>query len=259
MKTYFFKYQGAGNDFILIDDRHDQYSEMDSALISNLCDRRFGIGSDGLILIKKSKVADLWIDFMNPDGSRSFCGNGSRCGLLFAKKLGMIQGESCTFEAVDGVHTGILIAGGARISMHQVSAIEAHEDGNFVYTGSPHLILPVTDLNTMDIKGLGAAIRYSPSYADEGVNVNFVKDLGPDSLGIRTYERGVEDETLACGTGVTAAALVHARLHGLENGTIQVKALGGDLKVSFVKDREGFKDIYLEGPAEEVFCGEIAL
>jgi diaminopimelate epimerase len=259
MKTYFFKYQGAGNDFILVDDRNEQFAEPSSEVVARLCDRRFGIGSDGLILIKKSQTADLWIDFMNPDGSRSFCGNGSRCGLLFAKKLGMIHNDECTFQAVDGIHTGRLTSAGARISMQQVKAIETHDKGSFVQTGSPHLVLPVDDIKNLDVKSLGSSIRYSPFYKKDGVNVNFILDLGSEKLALRTYERGVEDETLACGTGVTAAALVHARKHDLHKGTIHVKALGGDLSVSFVKDGEGFKDIYLEGPAEEVFCGEIAL
>jgi diaminopimelate epimerase len=260
MKHYFFKYQGAGNDFILLDDRQLSFPDQDKALIKKLCDRRFGIGSDGIILIKKSDTADVWIDFLNPDGTRSFCGNGSRCGVRFAKLLGMISADYCTFQAVDGNHEAWLTEKNVRISMNDVAGIEEHAEGQFLFTGSPHLIIKKeSGLDSLDVKKEGAAIRYNEQYKKEGVNVNYVHAVKDDLINIRTYERGVEDETLACGTGVTAAALAHAFDKKMSEGKISVSALGGLLSVSFMRAGQGFKYVELEGPAEEVFCGEMNL
>lgn len=260
MKHYFFKYQGAGNDFILFDDRQGSFPDQDKKLIAKLCNRKFGIGSDGIILIKKSGKADLWIDFINPDGSRSFCGNGSRCGIQFAQLLGMIKGDTCTFQAVDGIHQGWIMKKTVRISMNDVNEIENHEEGAFLHTGSPHLIITMDQgLDSLDVKSDGAAIRYSERYKKEGVNVNYVHAVKDDLINIRTYERGVEDETLACGTGVTAAALAHAYERKMSEGKISVSARGGLLIVTFMRVGDGFKFVELEGPADEVFCGEIEI
>lgn len=257
MNLYFFKYQGAGNDFIVIDDRKGDFPESVD-LVERLCDRRFGIGSDGILLIKSSDKADLHIDFINPDGSRSFCGNGSRCGLKFAQLLGMI-GDKCRFEAIDGTHEGLVSSNSVRISMTDVELVKAHPLGYFLNTGSPHLVIQKQGLETLDVKGEGSAIRYSDEFKKEGVNVNFITIEGEDNLAIRTYERGVEDETLSCGTGVTAAALSVAYEKGLSEGTLNVKSRGGDLQVQFEREGDGFKQVWLEGPAEMVFSGEFEI
>jgi len=259
MKHYFFKYQGTGNDFILLDDRQNSFPDRDKALIAKLCDRRFGIGSDGIILIKKSDKADFWIDFLNPDASRSFCGNGSRCGVRFAKLLGMMPENHCSFQALDGIHEAWLKEDTVKISMKDVKKLEEHELGMFLDTGSPHLIVKRAEgLDKMDVEKEGSAIRFNETYKKHGVNVNFVSMIDKNHIAIRTFERGVDGETLACGTGVTAAALALAAEQGLEAGEIQVKARGGDLSVCFEKDGKGFNAITLEGRAEEVFCGEMA-
>jgi diaminopimelate epimerase len=255
MSLYFFKYHGAGNDFIVIDDRNSSFPES-KELISDLCHRRFGIGSDGIMLIKHSDVADVHLDFINPDGSRSFCGNGSRCGLSFAYTLGMIKDE-CTFEAIDGLHQGRYNGESVTISMSDVTTLDAHPFGMLLDTGSPHLIIRRESLDGLDVKNEGSRIRYSDEFKEDGVNVNFVQQQVDQSLSIRTYERGVEDETLSCGTGVTAAALAMAYRAELEQGSVSVHSLGGELRVDFERSQQGFKNIYLTGPAVKVFGGEI--
>lgn len=258
MQFNFHKYQGAGNDFIIIDDRAKRFPSEDKALIERLCDRRFGIGSDGILLIQHSDEADLHIDFLNPDGSRSFCGNGSRCGLRFAASLGMIKDE-CSFTASDGLHEGKLEKDLVHIAMRDVEGVEQNEFGIELYTGSPHLIRFVDDLETVDVLTEGAAIRYNERYEEEGVNVNFVEQISPDTLAILTYERGVEGETLACGTGVTAAVLANASQERIDRNEIFVKAKGGDLSVRFEKEGSGFKNIWLTGPAVKVYEGSVIL
>lgn len=258
MGMYFFKYHGAGNDFILIDDRHGKFPADDEELIKGLCARHTGIGSDGLLLIQESKDADVHLEFFNPDASQSFCGNGSRCGLAFARKLGMV-GQHCTFTAIDGLHQAKFIEDEIEISMGDVSMIANIEGRTFVHTGSPHVVIGISDVEDVDVKEEGSAIRYSDVFWLEGVNVNFVQALKKGHIAIRTYERGVEDETLACGTGVTAAALVHADLHQMDKAEVKVEALGGTLHVSFERDGEGFKNIWLRGPAIAVYGGEYSL
>jgi diaminopimelate epimerase len=256
MSLYFFKYQGAGNDFIMIDDRQLQFPSEDKAHIAALCDRKFGVGSDGILLVQPSADADVKLDFINPDGTRSFCGNGSRCGVRFAQLLGMIS-ERCTFEACDGIHEAHIHDAYIRIHMSNVSRPQQATLGLVLDTGSPHLILFRDDIEPLDVVQEGSEIRHSPTYAKEGINVNFVQSTGSSALSIRTYERGVEGETLACGTGVTAAALAHAQQQGLSSGTISVKALGGQLTVDFTGDSTGgFVDVWLQGPAELVFRGK---
>ncbi|NND94260.1 MAG: diaminopimelate epimerase [Flavobacteriales bacterium] len=257
VNLFFFKYQGAGNDFILIDDRLDIFPDS-SSLIKQLCDRRFGIGSDGVMLIKKSDQADIKLDFINPDGSRSFCGNGSRCGLRFAKILGEIE-ETCSFEAIDGVHQGEIKNDVVRISMMDVDTVSEHPSGYLLHTGSPHLIIEVENLDEIDVKTEGARIRFGEEFKEHGINVNFVTYGSDRNLRIRTYERGVEDETLSCGTGVTAAALSMAIRNGFDSGPIKVKSRGGDLEVDFSYVDQGFQSVWLQGPAKKVFSGEIVI
>ena len=252
----FHKYQGTGNDFVMIDNREEGFDKSDLKLIASLCDRRFGIGADGVILIENCERADFEMVYFNPDGSQSLCGNGSRCAVMFANHLGLIQNET-TFLAIDGVHKAYIEEEEVRLLMHDVSTYEMIDQDFLIDTGSPHYTKYVDSTDSIDSIVEGRKIRYSDRFSAAGVNVNFLELTGEGELKIRTYERGVEDETLSCGTGCTAAALSL----GLKTGVEQVKlnAIGGALKVSFKKDGELFKDIYLIGPAERVFAGEITL
>lgn len=255
----FHKYQGAGNDFIMIDDRTGMYdSLLTQPVIQRLCDRRFGIGADGLILLQKQN--DLWfMKYYNSDGRQStFCGNGGRCFIAFADQLGIVKG---TFEFVgtDGPHAGSFgDKGQVELSMMDVNEIHEIDPSTFtLYTGSPHYVSFRENID-IDVFNEGRAIRNSPPFQREGINVNFVKSTGPDAIEIRTYERGVEDETYACGTGVVASAIANAIYHNDHSGKCDVKAKGGNLKVNF--DRTGhnsFKNVLLTGPAEKVFEGHI--
>jgi len=250
----FHKYQGTGNDFIMIDDRARRFDSSRTDLISGWCDRKFGIGADGLILIRDHDEYDFEMVYFNPDGSQSLCGNGSRCAVRFAASLGII-GDSCTFLAVDGTHEGYVEGEMIRIKIHDADAPKSIDGDFFIDTGSPHHIRLVDQLDAMNIVAEGRKIRYRPDYQPHGTNVNFVQPQNGSVL-VRTYERGVEDETLSCGTGVTASALVMA-LQGFES-PIRIKALGGLLQVSFTRTPDGgFREVYLTGPAEKVFEGVI--
>jgi diaminopimelate epimerase len=252
----FYKYQGAGNDFILIDHRLNNIKTDKILLAQKMCQRRFGIGSDGIIFIEKSASADFKMDFLNPDGSRSFCGNGSRCAVKFAQFLNCFASNQCTFEAIDGFHKAKLIDGLVAIEMKNVSNITYLQNDFFINTGSPHYIKYIKGIDEVDIVSLGREIRYSEPFKKEGTNVNVIEEVLPNQLKVRTYERGVEDETLACGTGVTACALSYGVKHQLADAEILVKALGGNLSVNFKRDHENrFTDIWLTGPAEYVFTG----
>ena len=230
----FHKYQGTGNDFIMIDDRARLFDSSRIDLISGWCNRKFGIGADGLILIRDHADYDFEMVYFNPDESQSLCGNGSRCAVRFAASLGII-GDLCTFLAVDGPHEGYVEGDMIRIKIHDADAPESNHGDFFINTGTQQ---PVK-------------LDYQP----HGTNVNFVQPQKGKVL-VRTYERGVEDETLSCGTGVTASALVMAS-QGFES-PIHIKALGGMLQVSFNRTPDGgFKEVYLTGPAEKVFEGVI--
>ncbi|SEA00558.1 diaminopimelate epimerase [Psychroflexus halocasei] len=259
MKLNFNKYQGAGNDFIMINNRESVY-EFDSKSVQFLCDRRFGIGADGLILLENSEQSqvDFKMKYYNADGYEStMCGNGGRCIVAFAKKLGLIK-ESCVFEAIDGLHEAYFEKDLVLLKMSDVGEIKQTEDFFYLNTGSPHHIVFVDDISEIDIKKKGADIRYSSAYESQnGTNVNFIQKKGNQLL-IRTYERGVEDETLACGTGVTATAIASFINYENLRKPIEVKAVGGDLSVDFnMKNTQTFEDIWLKGPAEFVFKGEI--
>ena len=205
MKLEFFKYQGTGNDFIMIDNRQKIFSQEDTKLIGELCDRRFGIGADGLILIENHSGCDFKMIYFNSDGSQSLCGNGGRCAVAFAKYLGIIESKA-TFEAIDGLHYATIDEDYVKLQMHDVSSVKKISDDLFLDTGSPHHIKMTDSLKSLDVKTEGAKIRYSDRYGESGTNVNFVSKDSTDTFSIRTYERGVEDETLSCGTGVTAVA-----------------------------------------------------
>ncbi len=257
MKVAFEKYQGSGNDFILIDDRQRIFPEADIEKISFLCHRHFGVGSDGLMLIRDHQDVDFEMVFFNPDGSRSLCGNGSRCAAHFAKALGIAHEEG-EFETTDGIHQyRFEKAGEVAIQMHDISKNEHFLDHRFINTGSPHLIVKTDDVDYVDVVAEGRALRNNPIFADmKGSNINFVSPIDSNSFGVRTYERGVEDETLSCGTGVTAVALAMA-LDGLIENEAEIHTHGGVLKVRFQKDGNKFTDIWLSGPVSHVYSGVI--
>ena len=251
----FYKYQGTGNDFIMVDNRNNSFDKDNLKQIQQLCDRRFGIGADGLILLESIADLDFNMIYFNADGSQSFCGNGSRCAVAFAKYLGIIEKQTM-FLSTDGEHEA-WINGENEVSlkMHDVSAIEKGEEFYFINTGSPHYIVEVPNIKDVDVVTEGKAVRFNDRFKEEGTNVNFVK-LNKDSIDIRTYERGVEGETLSCGTGVTATALSWADKFQLTSGKVNVNAIGGQLSVAFKRSEKGFNDIWLIGPTKFVFKGE---
>lgn len=260
MKIEFFKFQGTGNDFILLDNRKNLYGALTSREINFMCHRRFGIGADGLMLLNEKGGFDFEMVYHNADGNvGSMCGNGGRCILKFASILGIKKGEYI-FSAADGVHKGeIDLNGEVRLKMKDVSEVEFSFAHFIVNTGSPHFVKNVPDVRELDVVGEGREIRNSKEYAEEGINVDFVETISEDTIFVRTYERGVEDETLSCGTGVTAAALKEA--HN-ENGfnRVEVETPGGKLSVEFEKlSEKEFRNIWLCGPAEMVYKGEINL
>ncbi|KYG72514.1 diaminopimelate epimerase [Roseivirga echinicomitans] len=240
----------------MIDNRDGEFNKSDLSLIAMLCDRRFGIGADGVILIENHAELDFEMIYYNPDGSQSLCGNGSRCAVMFARSLGIIQDDT-EFLAIDGPHEAFIADGDVHLLMNDVAEHELIGDDFLINTGSPHYIKYIPNAHDIDVVQNGRAIRYSDRFKEEGVNVNFIEECPNNSLVIRTYERGVENETLSCGTGCTAAALSFA-LKGAES-PIRLNAVGGELQVSFNQEDNIFKDIYLIGPAEKVFEGVIEL
>lgn len=253
MKIHFYKYHGAGNDFIMIDDRN-QTHQLTSEQISFLCHRRFGVGADGLILLQNAEQYDFKMRYFNADGKEStMCGNGGRCIVAFAQQLGIVS-KQCQFEAIDGLHKATMLTDGVKLEMQNVNAIVVNDNQLFLDTGSPHHISFVDDVSLVDVNVEGAKIRNSALYGKAGSNVNFVETDG-NSIALRTYERGVEAETLACGTGVTAAALASHHQAKTKLTSIEVKAQGGNLKVDFKWDesQKKYYDIWLSGPAKFVF------
>ncbi len=256
--TYtFYKYQGTGNDFVMIDNRQKKINIKDTKLISFLCDRRFGIGADGLILLENHDEFDFKMVYFNADGNESsMCGNGGRCLVAFAKFLGIINKET-TFEAIDGIHHAIIENDIVKLQMQDVITVEKFDNHVFLNTGSPHHVQLESDLENFDIKHKGAKIRYGEPYNEAGSNVNFVKKINDEVFAVRTYERGVENETLSCGTGVTAVALAMNYIGETEKNLITLKTEGGDLKVSFEKNNDSFNNVWLIGPTKKVFKGTI--
>lgn len=260
MELHFSKYQGTGNDFVMIDNRAGLWSDLTIANIRQLCDRRFGIGADGLIKINTSNIAAFEVDYYNADGSKSFCGNGARCAVAFANKLGINTGK-VVFDAIDGIHQADLQDGIVALNMSPVNEVLILNNAYSLNTGSPHYIQYVDAIETLNIIELGKNIRYSNEYEEVGINVNAIQEISAQELIIRTYERGVEDETLSCGTGVTAAALAHVYKHELYGEQhIQVKTMGGNLSVKLNRTGDQqFTDIVLIGPATHVFDGITAV
>lgn len=252
----FHKYQGTGNDFVMIDNREGVFNGEDHDLVRKLCDRKFGIGADGLILIQFHQESDFEMVYYNADASQSMCGNGSRCAVKFAHQLGMI-GEQCRFMAIDGLHEASIKNGLVNLKMGDVADVQKIEEAFFINTGSPHHIKFVESVADFPVYEEGKAIRNSGRYREKGTNVNFVALNGGNQIFVRTYERGVEDETLSCGTGVTACSLAASFMD--YKSPVTVQTLGGMLEVSFVRENGGFKDVYLRGPAEEVFKGSVEI
>lgn len=257
----FFKYEGAGNDFILLDDRTGIFPSIHYDLVKRLCDRRFGIGADGLMLLRSCAGYDFNMVYYNSDGREgTMCGNGGRCIAAFAQKLGIVQ-KRARFMAIDGEHLATLTAEHyVRLKMSDVRDIESGEDYYYLNTGSPHYVTFVKGLTDLDVCTKGREIRNNNRFRDQGTNVNFVEAIG-DSLFVRTYERGVENETLACGTGVVAAVISAYldRNSDKISWSVPVKVMGGQLQVSFQVQDGRFTDIWLEGPATFVYEGKITL
>jgi diaminopimelate epimerase len=257
VKIHFHKYEATGNDFVIIDNRAGTYS-FSSDQIQKICDRRFGVGGDGLILIEKHPVSDFNLNYYNSDGSQSLCGNGSRAGVMMAAGLGLLTNKT-EFNAYDGAHQAELLSTGiVRLKMNPVTEVKKMGDDYFINTGSPHHIKFVENVDDYPVFEEGRKIRYSENYKPAGTNVNFIQLLENNSIFVRTYERGVEDETYSCGTGVTAAALA-ASFHGYTS-PVQVNVKGGKLAVEFKIGQAGtFNDIFLIGPAKMVFEGDLEL
>ena len=259
MELTFYKYQGTGNDFVMIDNRSDFFPKEDVQLINHLCDRRFGIGGDGLILLENDTETDFKMVYYNSDGNQSsMCGNGGRCLVAFAQQIGVINNQA-TFMAIDGLHHASISDDGlVSLQMIDVNAIKVASDYVFMNTGSPHHVAIVDDLKNYNIKEEGAKIRYGNLYGSEGSNVNFVNQISNQIFALRTYERGVEDETLACGTGATAVAIAMNKLGKTNSNVIQLEVEGGKLEVSFDKEEDKFTNVFLKGPAQFVFKGVIS-
>ena len=256
----FYKYQGTGNDFIILDNRLGLYDNINSKQVAHLCNRKFGIGADGLMLMNTKEGFDFEMIYYNADGNTStMCGNGGRCMIRFAYHMGL-HNYTYRFLAVDGIHEGeIDLNNIIRLKMSNVSSVIFQNSHAVLNTGSPHFVKFVHDIMNVDVVETGRNIRESKPYFEEGINVNFVESMDDDAIYVRTYERGVEDETMSCGTGVTAAALVSAH-NSRGFNRVEVRTPGGKLSVEFDKISETeFQDIWLCGPAELVFKGELEL
>ncbi len=264
VKIHFHKYQATGNDFVVIDNRSAAYS-LSREQIGRICDRKFGIGADGLMLIEQDAEEDFNLVYYNSDGSQSLCGNGSRAAVHFASRLGIVNGK-VSFRAHDGNHSAQLLDSGiVRLRMNNVARVDTFGEDHFINTGSPHYVRFVRDVKNFPVYAEGRRIRNDARFLPGGTNVNFAELLDDNTVFVRTYERGVEDETLSCGTGVVAAALA-ASLRGYFSPTT-IKTIGGELSVEIKAGVSGlssgqgdiFKDIFLAGPAKMVFEGDLEL
>ncbi len=260
MNIPFCKYQGTGNDFIMIDNRANFFYVENYSLVKNLCNRRFGIGADGLILLENHSTSDFYMRYYNSDGHEgSMCGNGGRCAIEFARELNIIN-QKTDFFATDGLHKG-KINSKNMISLLMQNVNEIIKKGNDyeLNTGSPHYVVFTKNLNTINVVEEGRKIRYNSTYTANGINVNFVEIID-GNIFVRTYERGVEEETFSCGTGVTAVALVCSLQKLVSNNIpLQINTSGGLLEVSFKKEEEKYNNIWLTGPAIKTFEGSVNL
>ncbi|WP_126973798.1 diaminopimelate epimerase [Gynurincola endophyticus] len=258
MVCHFYKYQGTGNDFVILDNRTGLYDELTEKEVHFLCNRHFGVGADGLMLLNEHPRYDFAMKYYNADGKEgSMCGNGGRSLVKFAYDCGIIR-DKYHFIAVDGEHEASIDDKGiVSLKMSGVSQQSVHDGNAVLNTGSPHYVRYVSDIHSVDVYNIGKSIRYSDDFP-EGINVNFIENINPHAIKVRTYERGVEDETLSCGTGVTACAITHAATVGQHS--IQVSTKGGVLQVSFHRHQDGtISDIWLTGPASLVFEGNVHL
>lgn len=260
MQVEFYKYQGTGNDFVMIDNRNETFPKNNTKIIAHLCDRRFGIGGDGLILLENDPETDFKMVYYNSDGNQStMCGNGGRCLVAFAKKMEVID-TAATFNAIDGLHhASISPEGIVSLQMIDVHEVKNTEEYSFLNTGSPHHVQIVDDLKNYNVKNNGAALRYGPLYGQEGSNINFVSKIDNTTFSLRTYERGVEDETLACGTGATAVAIAMNATAQTNATAMTINVEGGTLSVSFDKEGDTYTNVFLIGPAEFVFSGTVTI
>ena len=260
MKIEFYKYQGTGNDFVILENRDNTYDNLTTEQVKHICNRRFGVGADGLMLLSKHDKLDFEMIYFNADGNKSsMCGNGGRCLVQFAKNQGMYK-VTYHFMAIDGPHEAeIDMRDIIRLKMQDVNKVDYHSGYALLNTGSPHFVKFSNNVEDIDVVETGREIRYSKAFEKEGINVNFVETTDEDSIFVRTYERGVEDETLSCGTGVTAAALMTAH-NAIGFNRVEVKTPGGNLSVEYNKiDEEHFENIWLCGPAELVYKGTIEI
>ena len=262
MKFHFYKYQGTGNDFILADNRTKEYCSLTTEQIHRLCLRRFGIGADGLMLLNEKDGFDFEMKYFNADGKEgSMCGNGGRCIVKFAYHLG-IHKEKYRFLASDGAHEAEIDTNGiVSLKMNDVKNIRKFHNDFILDTGSPHYIKLSSNVMEMDVFKKGYEIRHSKEFEEEGINVNFVEQLeAVDKIIVRTFERGVEDETYSCGTGVTAAALCYGEMLNMQGKhSIKINAKGGNLQIEFERAGQSYSNIWLCGPAEKVFEGKYEL
>ncbi|WP_405568028.1 diaminopimelate epimerase [Polaribacter sp. Asnod6-C07] len=256
MNLTFYKYQGTGNDFVMIDNRTKIFPKTNTDKISQICDRHFGIGADGIILIENDNDFDFKMIYFNADGSQTFCGNGGRCAVAFAKYLNIIK-DKTTFLAYDGQHFAEINEGIVSLHMIDVHEIVVKENSVFAYTGTQHHVEMVDELDNYPVFDNGKKIRYS--YADPGSNVNFAQQINENTFRVRTYEKGVEDETLACGTGVTAVAIAMHKTNKTKSNSISLPVEGGILQVSFNENNGIYTNVFLKGPAKFVFEGDIVI
>ncbi len=258
MPIEFYKYQGTGNDFVLIDNRQQQFSKNDTKTIKSICDRKFGVGADGLILLEAHDRLDFTMIYFNADGNESsMCGNGGRCIASFARFLGLVT-DHASFEAIDGIHHVKFMGNGdVSLQMMDVPSLHVLDNHIFTNTGSPHHVQLTDNIEHVDVVAQGRYLR-NELYGKEGANINFVEPLGTNIFKVRTYERGVEDETLSCGTGVTAVALAMHRTQQTESREITLHTPGGILMVTFETTPQGYKNIWLTGPAVQVFKGMLS-
>jgi diaminopimelate epimerase len=255
MNITFQKYHGTGNDFIMIDNRLSVFDGTNHKRIAQLCDRHFGIGADGLILLETSEKHDFAMRYYNADGFEgSMCGNGGRCTVHYAQALGLISNQT-TFEAIDGLHYAEIENGIISLQMGDVTAVEVYESHCFLHTGSPHHVEMVNNIMDFPVYEVGRQKRYGAPYFEKGSNINFVEPIDAKTFKVRTYERGVENETLSCGTGVTATAIALYETGKIKTNQVTLEVMGGQLEVSFEKNGNIYQKVFLKGSATFVFEG----